>query len=99
MRRKRKDFTVTTKKSPFELELDNTNGDGPKYVTFADPNKIGTKDALQMSRDSDPEKVLRTLLGEDFDAFWGEWSAAPIDETNKLIEEVMEHYQGSTSTS
>jgi len=93
MRKSRRDFRIDTNRSPFELELDHPKADGRTYVVFKDVNKLPTKDVFALSRNEDPEAVLRLILSEeDFEAFWAEWAEVPADETTKLIEEVMNHY-------
>jgi hypothetical protein len=93
MRKNRRDFKREASRSPFELSLENPIEGRPDYVTFKDPNKLDTRDAYDLQRTADGEEQLRLLLSEDdFAAFWDEWSTAPIDETNALLEEVFEHY-------
>lgn len=92
MRKSRRSFKTESRRSAYELELDNPVN-GKDYVTFTDPNRLPTKTAFELARTEDPEKVIRLLLGEDdFKAFWAEWGDAPVDETNALIEDVMSHY-------
>lgn len=93
MRKSRRDFFIESRRSPYELELDHPKEDGRSYVTFKDPNKLPTRDAFALSNDEDPVRVVKLLLSEaDFDAFWAEWADVPVDETGKLLEDVMEHY-------
>ena len=78
---------------PFELELDAVDEDGEhKVVVFADPNKLPTGTAFDLAEDEDPKSILEKLLGPFFREFWAEWQFRPIDETNELIEDAMDHY-------
>lgn len=87
-RKSRRDFTRETKRPPYELDLD----DG-EFVTFMDPNKLPTDSAFDLAREADPEIALRKLLSEeDFAVWWAEWRKVPIDETNALLDDVLEHY-------
>lgn len=94
MPRRSKDFRREATRVPYELELDNGT-----EVIFQDPNRLTTRSAFELSREEDPEKVLRILLGKDFDAFWTEWAEFPVDQTNALIEDVMSHYGASPGKS
>jgi len=91
MRRTRKDFVSQARRTPFELELENPPEGHPGFVTFKDPNKLGTEEAIELQY-GDLQDQMRILLGEDFDVFWSEWSTVPVEETNKLSQEVLDHY-------
>lgn len=90
-RKSRRDFKREAVRDPYELDLENSNGNG-EYVTFKDPNRLSTEDAFELNREDDPQKILQLLLGKDFDPFWDEWRSAPVDECNALIDDVLEHY-------
>jgi hypothetical protein len=100
MRKSRRDFLIESRKSPFELTLDNPPEGGPNYVTFLDPNKLKSRSAFQMGVERNGEKLLRYLLSpEEFEVFWAEWGDYNFDEVNLLIEQVMDHYGASTGKS
>lgn len=90
MARKSSSFRKEATRTPYELELE----DGTTVV-FGDPNRLTTKSAFELAKEEDPEKILRLLLGKDFDALWAEFSERPVDETNALIEDAMEFYGAS----
>jgi hypothetical protein len=93
MRKSRKDFKVVAEKAKFELDLENAPEGHRGFVTFLDPNKLPTHGGFDLQRERDPEKVFRKILSaEDFAAWWEEWKDTPTDETNKLLEDVLEHY-------
>lgn len=96
MRKSRRNYAQESRRTPFELTLDSVEvepGAEAAFVTFKDPNKLETADAFALARSSDPEQQIRLLLSvEDFDRFWSEWATAPIDETNALLEDVLDHY-------
>jgi hypothetical protein len=92
-RKSRRDFVNESRKSPYELALERPPNGRPNFVTFLDPNKLETGSAFDLSRETDPEIVIRKLLSEeDFAAWWDEWKTVPVDETNALLDDVMEHY-------
>jgi hypothetical protein len=92
MRKTRRDFKKEAVREPFELDLENPPEGGPEFITFRDPNKLETDDAflLDLMR---PAEVFQLLLSdEDYKLWWEEWRAAPIEETNALLEDVQKHY-------
>lgn len=92
MRKSRRDYKQETAKRPFELDLEEPVGE-KTFVTFKDPNTIPTRSAFSLARVADPEVLARALLSEeDFDLWWAEWSDAPANATNALLEDVLEHY-------
>ena len=92
-RRKSSDYAKEVTGEAFELELEAKDEDGnPQVVVFADPNKLPTGTAFDLAEDEDPKSILQKLLGPFFKEFWAEWQFRPIDETNALIEDAMDHY-------
>jgi len=95
-RKSRRDYVREAKVPPFQLDLDNPVEGGATYVTFKNPNRLETESAFDLARETDPEMQFRALLSdEDYAAFWAEWRSAPVDETNALLEDVLEHYGAS----
>ena len=91
-RRTRRDYVREAKEQPFELELSDPVGD-KTFVVFRNPNRLPTESAFDLARETDAELPLRALLSdEDYAAWWAEWRHAPVDETNELLEDEMEHY-------
>lgn len=75
------------RKEPFQVELDNG-----EVVTFKNPNRLPTHSAFDLATTTDPHEVCQILLGDDFEPFWAEWRDRPMDETDALIDDVMDHY-------
>ena len=92
-RRKASDYRREATHEPFDLELDTTDENGePVVVEFADPSRLPTDTAFDLATLTDPREVLERLLGPHFDKFWAEWRFRPLNETNELVADVMEHY-------
>lgn len=91
-RKSRRDYVKEATAAPFELELSEPFGD-KTYVVFKNPNRLETESAFDLARETDAELQLRALLSdEDYSAWWAEWRTAPVDETNALLEDVLDHY-------
>lgn len=86
MARKSSEFRKEATKFPYELELEDGS-----TVTFQDPNRLSTKSAFELS-EANPKDALKLLLGKDFAKFWEEFSERPAEETNAVLEDVMEWY-------
>lgn len=76
-----------TKREPFELELEDGG-----LVAFKDPNALDTKSAFDLAETDNPREICQILLGDDYQSFWAEWRKRPVEETNALIGDAMEHY-------
>lgn len=88
VRRKSSGYHREATKEPFELELENGT-----VVTFKNPNTLPTENAFDLARETDPERSLRVLLGDDdWAKFWDEYRHRPVSETNALTEDVMAFY-------
>jgi hypothetical protein len=93
MRKSRRNFKKETTRSPYELEIEDAPEGHPGFITFKDPKALETKSAFDLARTGDPEEQIRLLLSEeDFDVWWAEWGTARIDETNALVEDVLDYY-------
>lgn|SRR5690606_22345473 len=95
MRKSRRDFITeaSSRRSPYELELEHPTPDGKNYVTFRDPNRLPTQHAFRLAKIEDPVEVIKVLLSdEDYAAFWDEWKDVPVDETGEMLQDVMNYY-------
>lgn len=95
-RKSRRDYAREAKVPPFELELESSVDGDTAFVTFKNPNRLESESAFELNRETDPEMQIRALLSEDdYAAWWAEWRTAPVEETNALLEDVLEHYGAS----
>ncbi len=93
MRKSRRDYAKEARREPFQLDLEGSTEENPRFVTFRDPNTVDTETSFDLVEQPNPLKVLQALLSpEDWDLWWAEWKTAEIQETRALTDDVMAHY-------
>lgn len=94
---KRSDYTVTTDREPYILEVTNPENDKVSEVEFQDPNYwkwdvqhewLSGKGGLE-----DHWFFLRSGFGKGFDEFYSEWKDAAGIELAELVKDIEQHFK------